>query len=273
MREDSSLNIWESSIDYLNSPMEVIASIRDKLHYAIASAFTNENRDEKIGEIKAVMDKILPGINIKIDGFDNRSRCNVYARGHMLRGGVERDILYPFLAKYNISMEDFLTNNRYIVIVNYAEYCKMKFLGMVDESKIVNIFPQIVIEQNKMSIEDGVWKLHSGDVTFGRSPFRVLGTVEGKARYALAATSWKNVDEVTEILREVYPELQKIEFMGDYSYAEEDAMPRNVPLRDFLLNKKYVIISDGDEYCVWDNFKKTKLFNHDEYPDEVIEEY
>jgi hypothetical protein len=271
-REDSSVRIWESDIDYINSPMVVVSSIREKLHYAIASAFNNEDRDEKIFAIKDVMNRLLPGVEINIDGFDNDSRYNVYARGHMLRGGVERDILYPFLEQHHVSMEEFLTNNRYIVIVNYAEYCKMKFLGMVDESKIINVFPEMVIEQNKMQIKDGVWSLRSCDVTFGRSPFRVLGTVEGKARYALAATSWKNVDEVTEVLQEVYPDLKKIELIGDYSYVDEDAMPWSIPLREFLLNKKYVIISDGDEYCVWDDFKRTKLFNHNEYPEEEIEE-
>lgn len=271
-REDSSIRIWRSDVDYINSPMVVIASIRDKLHYAIASAFSNEDRDEKIREIKDVMSKLLPGVDIKIDGFDNRSRSNVHARGHMLEGGVEQDILYPFLEKNKIAMEEFLTQKRYIVIVNYAEYRKMKFLNMVDESNIVNVFPDVSMECQKLNIEDGVWRLNKGDVIFGRSPFRVLGTVEGKARYALAATSWKNVDEVAEILREVYPDLKKIEFLGDYSYVDDCALPRNIPLREIILNKKYVIISDGDEYCVWDDFKRTKLFNHEEYPDEEIEE-
>ena len=41
-------------------------------------------------------------------------------------------------------------------------------------------------------------------------------------------------------------------------------------LEEFLTNKKYVIIQDGDEYCYWENMKNTGLINKDaidyEYP-------
>jgi hypothetical protein len=131
-----------------------------------------------------------------------------------------------------------------------------------------------------MNIVDGVWKIEGRDLHFGRSPYRVLGTVEGKARYALATYSSKNIDEVLTILQEVYPDLKRIELpmawwdpeKEDHGYCEDSALPLNIPLRDFILDKKYVIISDGDEYCIWDDFKRTKLFNAEEYPDEEIED-
>lgn len=44
----------------------------------------------------------------------------------------------------------------------------------------------------------------------------------------------------------------------------------NISLEEFLINKKYVVIQDGDEYCYWDDIKKTGLINMDmidhEYP-------
>lgn len=43
-----------------------------------------------------------------------------------------------------------------------------------------------------------------------------------------------------------------------------------ISLEDFLTNKKYVVIQDGDEYCYWKDMKKSGLVNMDiidhEYP-------
>lgn len=36
-----------------------------------------------------------------------------------------------------------------------------------------------------------------------------------------------------------------------------------VTLEEYLINKKYVVIQDGDEYYYWDNMKKTGLINMD----------
>jgi hypothetical protein len=144
----------------------------------------------------------------------------------------------------------------------------MKALDMVDEANIINVYPEIDIKPKQIQIENGVWEISYNDLYFGRSPFRVLGTIEGKARYALASKP-DDIDEITRILQTVYPELVRIE-MPDDGYCDDSALPYDVPLKDFILNKKYVIISDGDEYCVWNNFKNTKLFSRANYPAEEI---
>ena len=45
-----------------------------------------------------------------------------------------------------------------------------------------------------------------------------------------------------------------------------------ITLEEYLTNKKYVVIQDGDEYCYWSDMKKTGLVNMDaidhEYPKE-----
>ena len=45
----------------------------------------------------------------------------------------------------------------------------------------------------------------------------------------------------------------------------------NISLEEYLTNKKYVIIQDGDEYCYWQDMKNAGLVNSDaidhEYPD------
>ena len=44
----------------------------------------------------------------------------------------------------------------------------------------------------------------------------------------------------------------------------------NITLEEYLTNKKYVVIQDGDEYCYWSDMKKAGLVNMDaidhEYP-------
>jgi hypothetical protein len=177
-------------------------------------------------------------------------------------------------------MEEFLTNTKYLVVINYAEYEKMKWLNMVNEDKIATVYPANITCNQNMNIENGVWKLSERDISFGRSPFRVLGTPEGKARYAIATSYASNLDAILQIMQEIYPEMKAIELPTDeYSpdgfcrgYCEDSAIPDNVPLREFILDKRYVIISDGDEYCVWNSFKNTALFNCEEYPNEQSED-
>ena len=45
----------------------------------------------------------------------------------------------------------------------------------------------------------------------------------------------------------------------------------NISIEEFLLNKRYVVIQDGDEYCYWQDIKDTGLINMDmidhEYPE------
>ena len=59
-------------------------------------------------------------------------------------------------------------------------------------------------------------------------------------------------------------------------YIDEDVLSgflkkENITLEEFLINKKYVAIQDGDEYCEWDNLKRSGLIDVDkidhEYPD------
>lgn len=60
-------------------------------------------------------------------------------------------------------------------------------------------------------------------------------------------------------------------------YIDEDILSgflrkENITLEEFLINKKYVVIQDGDEYCEWDNIKKSGLIDiskiDHEYPDD-----
>ena len=60
-------------------------------------------------------------------------------------------------------------------------------------------------------------------------------------------------------------------------YVDEDILSgflksEGITIEEFLINKKYIVIQDGDEYCEWDNFKKSGLIDiskiEHEYPKE-----
>lgn len=264
-----SMRIWGHHMDLAHSAMQIMSSFRDKLTYALATVYgyKYQGAEKRLADIEAVCEKYLPGVTIdaEIHEWDSYQAC------------TNQYLLYPFLRKNKITIEEFLTNTKYIVIINYAEYEKMKWLNMVDESKVVDVYYPRINDEFKMKIEDGVWKLAEYDIEFGRSPFRVLGTPEGKARYALACHHSENIDEILAIMQEIYPEMKRIDLPKDeysddginHGYVDDwGVLPSDVPLREFILNKKYVIISDGDEYCVWNEFKRTPLFNQEAYPND-----
>lgn len=60
-------------------------------------------------------------------------------------GYVDEDILTGFLREENITIEEFLKNKRYIVIVDGDEYCiykDMKEHGLINTNNIVREYPE-----------------------------------------------------------------------------------------------------------------------------------
>lgn len=47
----------------------------------------------------------------------------------------------------------------------------------------------------------------------------------------------------------------------------------NISLEEYLTNRKYVVIQDGDEYCEFGNFKRSGLINLDVIDHEYPKEY
>ena len=42
-----------------------------------------------------------------------------------------------------------------------------------------------------------------------------------------------------------------------------------ITLEEFLTNRRYIVICDGDEYCIWSGMKKTGLINTDNIEKEI----
>ena len=124
-------------------------------------------------------------------------------------------------------------------------------------------------------------------VDFERYPFEVLYSPAGRARYAIASYAYNvdiedKVEEIESIIRSVMPEFKGFEF-DKYTYWDTDEeeihyghvdhqssgllqnflSERNVSLRDFILNDKYWVIIDGDEYCLTNDYLDNKVLNKD----------
>ena len=140
--------------------------------------------------------------------------------------------------------------------------------------------------------DDGEWHIHSTeDLDFGRYPFDCLNTFGKKVRYAIASLCGykENAKEVFEnvimkTVREVIPECINIKLpsMGYsrkenrktyYGYVDEDILTgflesENIDLKEFLTNKKYIVIVDGDEYQIWNRMKDSNLINENQIENE-----
>lgn len=143
-----------------------------------------------------------------------------------------------------------------------------------------------------MWLHNGVWDIWNDDnITFGRSPFECLNTFEAKVRYAIASLCgwYRNAEEkfkeIEQLVTEIFPEcyeikLPKVWYYDDededkdekrvsYGGVDEDILTpflenTGITLKEFLTNKKYVVIVDGDEYCIWNSLKDSGLVNTDE---------
>lgn len=60
--------------------------------------------------------------------------------------------------------------------------------------------------------------------------------------------------------------------MVDEDILSDFLKRENISITEFLKNKKYVVVVDGDEYCIYDSLKKSGLINFNniekEYPEE-----
>lgn len=141
--------------------------------------------------------------------------------------------------------------------------------------------------------DDGVYPIwQTEELEFGRYPFKCLTTFKNKLMYAIASmcgryscdTPQKTFNEILKTAQEIYPKLKEIELPHSrwsdsedlyYGYVDEDLLTdflkeENITLKEFLSNKKYVVIIDGDEYCIWTGMKHAGLVDkqaiESEYP-------
>ena len=157
------------------------------------------------------------------------------------------------------------------------------------------------INKNFYITKEGKVRLWESSLEFYRSPFDMLVTFKDKLRYAIASSNGNLVDDCREICKKYVDGFTDFEFdTKDYvwnsevkDYVETDEpIPNyggtddyqiegwlksyNVSLEEFLTNKRYIVVVDGDEYAIYDHIKKSGLFDtskiiHDSYAEEQEE--
>ncbi len=142
LTKEGKVRLWESSLEFYRSPFDILATFKDKLRYAIASSNGN------------LVDECRKICREYIDGFtDFEFDTKDYIWNSEVKDYVEADEPVPnyggtddyeiegWLKKYNVSLEEFLTNKRYIVVVDGDEYntwLHIKDSGLVNTTKIIH---------------------------------------------------------------------------------------------------------------------------------------
>lgn len=80
--------------------------------------------------------------------------------------------------------------------------------------------------------------------------------MEQEEKYGIEMNYWTNSNETYWMYEE--PCTGSAE---DYGMLKRFLEEEKVSLEEFLTNKKYIIICDGDEYCIWDSLKQNGLIN------------
>ena len=136
------VRLWESSLEFYRSPFDMLVTFKDKLRYAIASSNGN-----LVDECREICKKYVDGfIDFEFDTkdyvWDSEVKDYVETNEPIPNyGGTDDYQIDGWLKKYNVSLEEFLTNKRYIVVVDGDEYCvwsNIKDSGLVDMKKIIH---------------------------------------------------------------------------------------------------------------------------------------
>lgn len=151
--------------------------------------------------------------------------------------------------------------------------------------------PTKTIENSNMI--DGDWHVdkdgimdfwYEPDLQFGRSPFELLTDWYGRLRYAIASYSndKDRLKDIEKICQRRIAGFVKFKFKKDrwdnqeyHGYVDHQSIgllqaalkKHNISLEDFIFNDKYIVVIDGDEYCVFDTLIKTDLFNNNAVED------
>lgn len=125
--------------------------------------------------------------------------------------------------------------------------------------------------------KNGVYNIYDYDIYFDRAPFRILFTAIEKFLYLYAESNDEKRIELMEFMKTTFPKIKEYKFPSVYNdeyepfYGEVDHQSKgfvsnylktnNIDFKEFILNTKYNIIIDGDEYGEWEKIKESGLIN------------
>lgn len=142
--KDGKAIMWSSGLEFGRSPFDFLNNFESKTRYAIASS-----NGRLVPQIVEVWKKYVPGFahfefdekyrvwdEEKQEYVDTDDDNPVYEYGY-----TDDYMIEGWLKKYNVSVEDFLTMRRYVIVVDGDEYQikdKLFNSGLVDTSHIIH---------------------------------------------------------------------------------------------------------------------------------------
>lgn len=151
--EDKETRMYESSLEFYRSPFSLLATFESKSRYAIASS-----RGHLADEVEKIWHKYIPNFNgfkfdMKTEEYDyDKKEWVDLDEPKPIYGGTDDYQIEGWLKSYNVSLEDFLTMRRYMVVCDgdeYREWYHILDSGLVDKSHIIHDSEREVAEEWK----------------------------------------------------------------------------------------------------------------------------
>ena len=151
--EDKETRMYESNLEFYRSPFSLLATFESKSRYAIASS-----QGHLADEVEKIWHKYIPNFNgfkfdMKTEEYDyNKKEWVDLDEPKPIYGGTDDYQIEGWLKSYNVSLEDFLTMRRYMVVCDgdeYREWCHILDSGLVDKSHIIHDSEREVAEEWK----------------------------------------------------------------------------------------------------------------------------
>ena len=156
--EDKETRMYESHLEFYRSPFSLLATFESKSRYAIASS-----NGRLADEVEKIWYKYIPNFNgfefdMKTEEYDYDKKYWVdLDEPKPIYGGTDDYQIEGWLKSYNVSLEDFLTMRRYMVVCDgdeTREWYHILDSGLVDKSHIVHDSEKEAAEEWKRKYEE-----------------------------------------------------------------------------------------------------------------------
>ena len=156
--EDKETRMYESNLEFYRSPFSLLATFESKSRYAIASS-----QGHLADEVEKIWHKYIPNFNgfkfdMKTEEYDyDKKEWVDLEEPKPIYGGTDDYQIEGWLKSYNVSLEDFLTMRRYMVVCDgdeTREWYHILDSGLVDKSHIIHDSEREVAEEWKRKYEE-----------------------------------------------------------------------------------------------------------------------
>ena len=156
--KDKGTRMYESHLEFYRSPFSLLATFESKSRYAIASS-----QGHLADEVEKIWHKYIPNFNgfkfdMKTEEYDyDKKEWVDLEEPKPIYGGTDDYQIEGWLKSYNVSLEDFLTMRRYMVVCDgdeYREWYHILDSGLVDKSHIIHDSEKEVAEAWKRKYEE-----------------------------------------------------------------------------------------------------------------------